>query len=448
MTKPVTNLPIREDQYSDHDLATIVPDLFSPVVIAPTYNNAGTLAGVLAKLDNLEMNVIVVNDGATDDTARILTDWLSGTADAGSSSVKRHRSVVTHPVNRGKAIALQTGFRTAIEEGFTHAATIDTDGQLDPAQIPTMLKEAARHPDAMILGRREDMVDNCPSSHRLGWWMSALATRMETGLNVPDSQCGLRIYPLAAVVAAPCLSRRYGFESEFVTRAAWAGFSVREMTVSCLYFPEDEGVSHFRPWRDGVQGFMMHAYLTLRRMIPWPVRRVRVCGDGATGTTSNVLGDPLRRINPVGFWEQLRFSRFEQLVAAASFGVGVFIACMPLGGWQWLLGVYAALRLRIHMVPVVLGATIALTPWSNPLARLTSAVGDLSVGWLPIGFGAGGTGSPGSWSRLAAHPISELVGAVVVAFFLHWLTLVVCVLLFRLIPVKHDRDFSRGTAQL
>ena len=184
----------------------------------------------------------------------------------------------------------------------------------------------------------------------------------------------------------------------------------------------------------------MHAYLTLRRLIPWPVRRIRGTGGEAAGKTPTALSEPLRRINPIEFWYQLRYSRFEQLVSAASFGIGVFMACIPVGGWQWLLGAYSALRLRIHMMPVVLGAMLALTSWSNALTRLTSAIGDLLVGWIPIGFCVPETVAPSSWSLL--------VGAVVVGFFLHWLTLAVCVLLFRLIPVKHDRDFSRETEEV
>src|SRR5690349_15943341 len=121
-----------------------VSDEFRPVVIAPTYNNARTLAGVLDRVVALGLPVIVVNDGATDGTAEVLGRWVGTQGGRGR--------VVTHDVNRGKAAALRTGFRAAAEAGYTHAATIDTDGQLDPEQIPALVKLAAENPAALVLG--------------------------------------------------------------------------------------------------------------------------------------------------------------------------------------------------------------------------------------------------------------------------------------------------------
>src|SRR5258706_2683139 len=95
-----------------------------PVVIAPTYNNAGTLGEILGGLFALDLPVIIVNDGSTDDTAQILAQW----------NERRQASqvvILTHARNRGKAAALRTGFAAAADSGFTHAVTIDTDSQHD-----------------------------------------------------------------------------------------------------------------------------------------------------------------------------------------------------------------------------------------------------------------------------------------------------------------------------
>src|SRR5688572_11469384 len=94
---------------------------FCPVVVAPTFNNGRTLPGVLAAIDVLGLPVIVVNDGCDDDSPVVLAAW----ADGGGPS----RNLVAHECNRGKAAALQSGFDHARELGFTHAVTIDTDGQ-------------------------------------------------------------------------------------------------------------------------------------------------------------------------------------------------------------------------------------------------------------------------------------------------------------------------------
>src|SRR4051794_37254441 len=106
--------PVSRRMPLDHPTAE-----FRPVAVAPTFNNAATLAGVLRRVRDQGLHVIVVNDGCTDATAEVLAREAAGDV-----------TVVTHERNRGKAAALYTGFSTAIAAGYTHAVTIDTDGQL------------------------------------------------------------------------------------------------------------------------------------------------------------------------------------------------------------------------------------------------------------------------------------------------------------------------------
>src|SRR5436309_1986351 len=109
------------------------PQPFSPVVIAPTYDNAATLRDVITRIVRRSLPVIVVNDGSTDATPEILAELRRD----------MRVQVATHQRNFGKAAALRTGFALAGAAGYTHAVTIDTDGQLDPEEIPRLL-DAAR----------------------------------------------------------------------------------------------------------------------------------------------------------------------------------------------------------------------------------------------------------------------------------------------------------------
>src|SRR5204862_6398655 len=104
----------------------------SAVVVAPTFNNGRTLADIVARITRVGLPVIVVNDGSTDATADVLASFER------SGAIR----VVTHPVHRGKAAALHSGFAAAEARGYTHAITIDTDGQLDPEEIPQLLRAA------------------------------------------------------------------------------------------------------------------------------------------------------------------------------------------------------------------------------------------------------------------------------------------------------------------
>src|SRR5436190_18832166 len=81
------------------------------VIVAPTFDNARTLAGILDRIDAIRLDVIVVNDGSTDETAEFLRKWeASGTAP--------RRIVASHATNRGKAAALLTAFTLALQNGY------------------------------------------------------------------------------------------------------------------------------------------------------------------------------------------------------------------------------------------------------------------------------------------------------------------------------------------
>src|SRR5690349_6960683 len=226
--------------------------LFFPAVVAPTFDNARTLAGIVTRITDLGLHVFVVNDGSTDDTAEVLAQFADN----------RRVTVITHEVNRGKAAALMTGFAAADAAGHSDALTIDTDGQLDPEQIPAMLSIARDEHDAFIIGTRDATAADYPQRSRVGRWASNLLVRWESGLRVSDSQCGFRVYPLKMMRDVRCRASRYGFETEILTRAAWAGYEVREVPVTCSYLPHGQRVSHFRPWRDSFRAVPMHARLT------------------------------------------------------------------------------------------------------------------------------------------------------------------------------------------
>ena len=121
-------------------------------VIIPTYNNAGTVCDVAARAVAQGYPVIVVNDGSTDDTAaRLAQSGLPLT-------------VLTHPRNRGKGVALRTAFSHAREQGFRYAITLDADGQHYPEDIPVLVEAIAQHPGALVVGSRNLQAENMPGA--------------------------------------------------------------------------------------------------------------------------------------------------------------------------------------------------------------------------------------------------------------------------------------------
>jgi hypothetical protein len=228
------------------------PAFFRPAVVAPTYNNAPMLLNVLNRLKPIGLPVFVIDDGSTDQTAAILAGWQN-------APHKRYSRCHRH--NRGKAAALRTGFDAARTLGFSHAISIDTDGQLAPEDVPRLVAAAAANPAALVLGTRDELVADYPTRSRVGRRVSNLLVNWECGQRVADSQCGLRVYPLHLVEAVECQAGHFGFETEIIVRCAWEGATVTSLPVSCKYFPIGERISHFRPWRDSFRAVAMHARL-------------------------------------------------------------------------------------------------------------------------------------------------------------------------------------------
>jgi len=207
-------------------------------IIIPTYNNAGTIRQVVDDACRICADVIVVNDGSTDDTSEILTT-LPGTT-----------TVVSYAKNKGKGHALVEGFRKAKELGFTHAVTMDADGQHFADDIPLLVEAMKKDPDAIIVGSRNLTEENMPRQNTFANRFSNFWFRLQTGIDLPDTQSGFRLYPLASLRGLRLITSRYEAELELMVFAAWAGVSVLSVPVRVYYPPAEERVSHFRPVYD------------------------------------------------------------------------------------------------------------------------------------------------------------------------------------------------------
>ena len=404
---------------------------FAPVVVAPTFNNAGTLADVVGRVRALDLPLVVVNDGSTDETAAVLAD-LAG-RDAGVT-------VVTHPDNRGKAAALMTGFAAAMDAGYTHAATIDTDGQLDPEQIPSLLSIARRTPHGLVIGQRDENTEGYPARNRIGRRVSNLFIWMQSGVRVADSQCGFRVYPLDFLREVRCHAGRYGFETEVITRAGWAGRPVVGATVRCHYFPRGKAVSHFRPFLDSFRGVPMHLRLMLRALTPLPHAPLRSPlsltlapesrGEGTEGASTQADGLVLRRglrrildwLNPMPAIRQLREDDVGRVNAAAGLAMGAFIANLPAYGLHTVLSLYAARRFHLHPLSVVVGSHLSTPPVGPVLVAAAVTIGHVTLhGEFPT-LASYDVRATGLLPLLRACFLEWTIGGFVMGLFSAWVT--------------------------
>lgn len=207
-------------------------------VVIPTYNNGKTVAEVVRQVQNYCQDIIVVNDGSTDDTVTML------------KPMAENITVVTHPVNKGKGKALTTGFRAARDKHFRYAITMDADGQHYASDLPAFAEALASHSDTLIVGSRQFGLPNMPQQNSFANKFSNFWFTVQTGKRLPDTQTGYRLYPLNKMGKMKLLSSRYEAELALLVRSAWRGISILPIPINVYYPPKEERVSHFRPGMD------------------------------------------------------------------------------------------------------------------------------------------------------------------------------------------------------
>lgn len=356
------------------------------LVIAPTYNNAATLMEVLRAVDALGLPILVVNDGSSDATTALLQEW---------TQQHPNHYAISHTINRGKAAALKSGFAEAQRLGFTHAATIDTDGQHDPNDLAALRDVAINHPEAIIVGVRSIETSNYPAKSRVGRRVSNLLVRLLGGVNVADSQCGLRIYPLRELEQLRTRAGRYAFETEVLIRAGWANVEVMQVPIRCIYFDGVSRVSHFKPWRDSFSASWMHMKLIGRTLLPWPVKKVRpVTSDASTGTAVERV---LRWMNPIPTIRAARRDAAARETFARSLGTGLFFAFLPPLGFKTVACLAVSRAAGLQPTIVLAGSSLQTPPIGLLLAFIALNVGHLllSGSFMQAGeFQVGASGLP------------------------------------------------------
>lgn len=237
----------------------------SHLVLIPSYNTGPQVYETVRAARAQWNPVWVVTDGSTDGTPEGLRAMAA--ADPGLT-------VFELPANAGKGAAVLHGLQAAREAGFTHALTMDSDGQHPAGLIPEFMQASMRRPDAMVLGR--PVFDASAPLLRVrgrrvsNWW-----TNLETlGAGIADSLYGFRVYPVADLIAVmrrqPWM-RRFDFDTEAVVRLAWRGVRPLNLAAPVRYLSAEEGgVSHFRYGRDNLLLTWMHARLMLEFVLRLP----------------------------------------------------------------------------------------------------------------------------------------------------------------------------------
>lgn len=257
------------------DFITVGVEENEVCAVIPTYQNAKTLLKVVADVHRVVDTVFVVDDGSNDGTAALL-DKATGN--------ERPEKVLTHPKNCGKGAALKTGLTYARQQGFRYAVTVDADGQHRADDIPALLKAVEEESDALAIGSRGLQHENMPAKSTFANRFSNFWFALQTLQRLPDTQSGLRVYPLRCLHGLRWMSARYEAELTLLVFSAWAGVKLLPVPVSVYYPPRDQRVTHFRPGRDFTRISMLNTLLCFLMVVyGWPRIFCRQIARGVIG---------------------------------------------------------------------------------------------------------------------------------------------------------------------
>ena len=245
-------------------------------VLIPIYNHREHIVPTVRALAAHGLPIFVIDDGSDAATQRV----LSMLADE-QPLMQLHRL----ERNRGKGAAVMRGMRAAHAEGFTHALQIDADGQHDPGDLPHFIAGARTNPNAVICGQ-PIYDETVPKGRLYGRYLTHFWVWVETlSLQIADSMCGYRLYPLQAAIDLMDVQRlpeRMDFDTEILVRLYWRDTQVINLLTRVTYPPD--GLSHFDMLRDNWRITKMHTRLTLGMLPRIPSLLWRKLKPGTTSS--------------------------------------------------------------------------------------------------------------------------------------------------------------------
>lgn len=319
----------------DYELYRRKIDALKCCVIIPTYNNQQTIAQVITDVLKFTNNIIVVNDGSTDSTPEILKTFTT-------------IQIISYSPNRGKGIALRTGIKAAQDKGYRYAITIDSDGQHFADDIPVFIDKIEQHPDSLLIGARNLNQENMPKKNTFGNKFSNFWFMLFTGINLPDTQSGYRLYPIQKMKGARYFTSKYEFEIEVSVKAAWRGIAVLPVPIKVFYAEGDKRISHFRPGKDFTRISLLNIYLFVPAML-W-YKPIRIIKHMSYSNIKAVIKKYIIDTNE------------SALRKSTGVAFGVFMGIIPIWGFQFVSALVLAHFMKLNKAIVGLAAQISVPP--------------------------------------------------------------------------------------
>lgn len=326
-------------------------------VLIPTYNHGGTVAQVINGMLAYTDDIIIVNDGSTDNTAQNLAPF------------EDKLTVIHLDKNQGKGEALRQGFLVAVDMGFDRCMTIDSDGQHFPKDTPKFLEALKLHPEGLLMGTRTLDHEDVPGTSSFGNKFSNFWFWVITGRKLTDTQSGFRVYPLMIMKTMTFYSHRYEYEAEILIRLSWRDMDIVPVPIDVYYPPGKERISHFKKVTDFTRITLLNIVLLVQAIFYWhPIMFLR-----------KLKKKSVRELID----EHILSTDHSNLRITAALMLGVFFGVAPLWGFQMLCIIGLCMLLNLNKPLALLIAQISLPPFIPIIIYGSYKIGEYLFSIIP-----------------------------------------------------------------
>ncbi len=211
------------------------------IVVIPSYNESRTIGDIVRDIVNMDLTVLVIDDGSSDHTERVALD--------NGAMVKRHKE------NFGKGFSVREGVNYVLEKtDFEWMIIMDGDGQHHTEDIPALMDATREGGADIVIGNRMRETKAMPP---LRYWTNRFMSRVVSGMcgqRIPDTQCGYRLIRVSALKNMNLTSNKYDIESEMLMQAAEDNMKIASVPIRTIY---GEETSEINPIRDAIKFFAL-----------------------------------------------------------------------------------------------------------------------------------------------------------------------------------------------
>ncbi|KAA5845009.1 glycosyltransferase family 2 protein [Pseudomonas chlororaphis] len=236
--------------------------MHNPCAVIPVYNHEAAVPAVVEALLASGLPCVLVDDASSPACAAVLEQLAE----------REQVFLVKLAVNQGKGGAVMAGLREASRLGFSHALQVDADGQHDLRDVDNFIATSRTHPEALVCGYPQYDA-SVPKGRFYARYLTHVWVWINTlSLQIPDSMCGFRVYPLPPILAlidSVKIGQRMDFDTDILVRLSWRNQPMRWLPTQVRY-PAD-GLSHFRLLHDNLLISSMHARLFFGMLLRAPL---------------------------------------------------------------------------------------------------------------------------------------------------------------------------------